>query len=51
METKTLMELNIKENKKSFYKYIVDKRKTKENVGYLQKEMEVLVTQVGHGEG
>lgn len=56
MEAKTLMELNlprnIKENKKkSFCRYIDGKRKTKENVGHLQKEMEDLVTQVGHGEG
>lgn len=55
MKAKTLMELNlardIKENKKSFCKYTDDKRKTKENVGHLQKEMEFLVTQAGHGEG
>lgn len=55
MKAKTLMELNlardIKENKKGFYRYVDDKRKTKESVGHLQKEMEELVTQVGHGEG
>lgn len=42
------MELNlaedIKGNKKSCYRYLADKRKTRENVGSLQKEMAGLVT-------
>ncbi|KFV12791.1 hypothetical protein N339_03014, partial [Pterocles gutturalis] len=42
-KAKALGELNlvrdIKDNKKSFYRYISDKRKTRENVGSLQKEM------------
>ena len=37
------MELNlardVKDNKKCFYKYIGDKRKTRENVGPLMNEM------------
>ncbi|GAB0203429.1 hypothetical protein GRJ2_002808500 [Grus japonensis] len=36
---------DLKGNKKSFYRYISDKRKTKENVGSLWKEMGDLVTQ------
>ncbi|GAB0185476.1 mitochondrial enolase superfamily member 1 [Grus japonensis] len=43
------MELNlardVKGNKKSFYRYINDKRKTRENVGPLQKDIGELVTQ------
>jgi len=35
----------VKGNKKSFYKYISDKRKARENVGPLWKEMGDLVTQ------
>ncbi|KAK4819916.1 hypothetical protein QYF61_014651 [Mycteria americana] len=37
---------DIKGNKKSFYRYIGDKRKTRENVGPLWKETGDLVTQV-----
>ncbi|GAB0182661.1 hypothetical protein GRJ2_000731400 [Grus japonensis] len=48
-KAKALTELNlakdIKGNKKSFYRYVSDKRKTRENVGPLQKEMGDLVTQ------
>ncbi|GAB0183519.1 mitochondrial enolase superfamily member 1 [Grus japonensis] len=48
-KTKTLIELNlardVKGNKKSFYRYISDKRKTRENVGPLRNEMGDLVTQ------
>ncbi|GAB0175820.1 mitochondrial enolase superfamily member 1 [Grus japonensis] len=48
-KAKALRELNlarnVKDNKKSFYKYISDKRKTRENMGPLQKEMGDLVTQ------
>ncbi|GAB0204436.1 mitochondrial enolase superfamily member 1 [Grus japonensis] len=48
-KAKALRELNlakdIKDNKKSFYRYISDKRKIRENVGLLQKEMGDLVTQ------
>ena len=47
-KAKALIELNlardVKGNKKSFYRYISDKRKTRENVGPLQKEMVDLVT-------
>ncbi|GAB0175629.1 hypothetical protein GRJ2_000028100 [Grus japonensis] len=47
-KAKFLIELNlardIKGNKKSFYRYISDKRKTRENVGPLMKEMGDLVT-------
>ncbi|GAB0175757.1 mitochondrial enolase superfamily member 1 [Grus japonensis] len=47
-KAKALIELNlardVKGNKKSFYRYVSDKRKTKENVGPLQKEMGDLVT-------
>ncbi|GAB0199162.1 mitochondrial enolase superfamily member 1 [Grus japonensis] len=48
-KAEALIELNlakdVKGNKKSFYRYISDKRKTRENVGPLQKEMGDLVTQ------
>ena len=48
-KAKALIELNlardIKGNKKSFYRYIGDKRKTRENVGPLWKEMGHMVTQ------
>ncbi|GAB0180313.1 hypothetical protein GRJ2_000496600 [Grus japonensis] len=48
-KAKALIELNlardIKGNKKSFYRYISDKRKTGENVGLLQKETGDWVTQ------
>ncbi|GAB0180188.1 mitochondrial enolase superfamily member 1 [Grus japonensis] len=48
-KVKTLIELNllkdVKGNKKSFYRYISDKKKTRENVGPLWKEMGDLVTQ------
>ncbi|GAB0193583.1 mitochondrial enolase superfamily member 1 [Grus japonensis] len=47
-KAKALIELNlarnVKDNKKSFYRYISDKRKTRENVGSLWKEMGDLVT-------
>ncbi|GAB0209103.1 mitochondrial enolase superfamily member 1 [Grus japonensis] len=36
---------DVKDNKKGFYKYIGDKRKTRENVGLLLNEMGNLVTQ------
>lgn len=36
---------NIKDNKKSFYRYVSNKRKTRENVGLLKKETGELVTQ------
>ena len=46
---KALIELNlardVKGNKKSFYSYVGDKRKTRENVGPLRKETGDLVTQ------
>ncbi|KGL90612.1 hypothetical protein N301_11197, partial [Charadrius vociferus] len=35
---------DIKTNKKSFFKYVSEKRKTRENVGPLQKETQELVT-------
>ena len=48
-KAKALIELNlardIKGNKKSFYRYISDKRRTRENVGPLWNEMGDLVTQ------
>lgn len=47
--TKALKELNLprdhKNNSKTFYRYISGKRKTRENVGPLQKETGELVTQ------
>ncbi|GAB0190944.1 hypothetical protein GRJ2_001559700 [Grus japonensis] len=47
-KAKALIELNlardIKGNKKSFYRYISDKRKTRENVGPLRKETGDLLT-------
>ncbi|KAK4821892.1 hypothetical protein QYF61_004408 [Mycteria americana] len=39
------LERDVKGNKKSFYRYVGDKRKTRENVGPLQKETGDLVTQ------
>ncbi|GAB0188244.1 mitochondrial enolase superfamily member 1 [Grus japonensis] len=48
-KAKALIEFNlardVKGNKKSFYRYISDERKTRENVGPLWKEMGDLVTQ------
>ena len=48
-KAKALTELNlardIRSNKKSFYRYVGDRRKSKENVGPLRKETGVLVTQ------
>ncbi|KFQ11448.1 hypothetical protein N330_00764, partial [Leptosomus discolor] len=48
-KAKALIELNlardIKANKKNFYRYTGDKRRTRENVGPLQKETGDLVTQ------
>ena len=47
-KAKAMIELNlardIKDNKKRFYRYIGDKRKTRENVGPLRNEMGDLVT-------
>ncbi|GAB0183571.1 mitochondrial enolase superfamily member 1 [Grus japonensis] len=47
-KAKALIELNlardIKDNKKSFYRYVSDKRKTRENADPLWKEMGDLVT-------
>ncbi|KAK4823575.1 hypothetical protein QYF61_003579 [Mycteria americana] len=47
-KAKALIELNlardVKGNKKSFYRYVSGKRKTRENVGPLRKEMGNLVT-------
>ena len=47
-KAKALIELNlardVKGNKKNFYRYISDKRKTRENVGPLQKGLGDLVT-------
>ncbi|GAB0210021.1 mitochondrial enolase superfamily member 1 [Grus japonensis] len=36
---------DVKDNKKSFYRYVSDKRRTRENVGPLWNEMSELVTQ------
>ncbi|GAB0204964.1 hypothetical protein GRJ2_002962000 [Grus japonensis] len=48
-KVKALIELNlardVKDNKKSFYRYVSDKRRTRENVSPLQKETGDLVTQ------
>jgi len=48
-KAKALIELNlardVKGNKKSFYRYISDKRKVRDNMGPLQKERGDLVTQ------
>ncbi|GAB0204992.1 hypothetical protein GRJ2_002964800 [Grus japonensis] len=48
-KAKALIELNlardVKDNKKSFYRYVSDKRRTRENVDPLQNEMGDLVTQ------
>ncbi|GAB0207101.1 mitochondrial enolase superfamily member 1 [Grus japonensis] len=48
-KAKALTELNlardIKDSKKSFYTYVSDKKKTRENVGPLQNETGDLVTQ------
>ena len=48
-KAKALIELNlardVKGNKKSFYRYVGDKRKTRENVGPLWKETGDLVSQ------
>lgn len=48
-KTKALTELNldrdVKGNKKSFYRYVLDKRKTRENVSPLWNEERNLVTQ------
>ncbi|GAB0203811.1 hypothetical protein GRJ2_002846700 [Grus japonensis] len=48
-KAKALTELNlardIKDNKKSFYRYVSDKRRTRENVGPLQNETGDLVVQ------
>ncbi|GAB0208206.1 mitochondrial enolase superfamily member 1 [Grus japonensis] len=47
--SKALIEISlardVKDNKKSFYRYVSDKRRTRENVGPLQNEMGDLVTQ------
>ncbi|GAB0209752.1 hypothetical protein GRJ2_003440900 [Grus japonensis] len=48
-KAKALIELklarDVKDNKKSFYRYVSDKRRTRENVGPLQNETGDLVTQ------
>ncbi|GAB0184145.1 mitochondrial enolase superfamily member 1 [Grus japonensis] len=48
-KTKALIEISlardVKGNKKSFYKYVSDKRRTRENVGPLRNETDDLVTQ------
>ncbi|GAB0207806.1 hypothetical protein GRJ2_003246300 [Grus japonensis] len=48
-KAKALIEISlardVKDNKKSFYKYVSDKRRTRENVGPLRNEMGDLVTQ------
>ncbi|GAB0209810.1 mitochondrial enolase superfamily member 1 [Grus japonensis] len=48
-KAKALIELNlardVKDNKKSFYRYVSEKRRTRENVGPLQNETGDLVTQ------
>ncbi|GAB0190817.1 mitochondrial enolase superfamily member 1 [Grus japonensis] len=48
-KAKALIEINlardVKDNKKSFYRYVSDKRRTRENVGPLWNEMGELVTQ------
>ncbi|GAB0189098.1 mitochondrial enolase superfamily member 1 [Grus japonensis] len=48
-KAKALMEISlardVKDNKKSFYRYVSDKRKARENVGPLQNETGDLVTQ------
>ncbi|GAB0184683.1 mitochondrial enolase superfamily member 1 [Grus japonensis] len=49
MSIKALIEINlardVKDNKKSFYRYVSGKRRTRENVGPLQNETGDLVTQ------
>ncbi|GAB0177802.1 mitochondrial enolase superfamily member 1 [Grus japonensis] len=48
-KAKALIEISlardVKDNKKSFYRYVSEKRRTRENVGPLQNEMGDLVTQ------
>ncbi|GAB0203630.1 mitochondrial enolase superfamily member 1 [Grus japonensis] len=48
-KVKALIELNlardVKDNKKSFYRYVSNKRRMRENVGPLRNEMGDLVTQ------
>ncbi|GAB0180169.1 mitochondrial enolase superfamily member 1 [Grus japonensis] len=48
-KAKALIEISlardVKDNKKSFYRYVSDKRRTRENVGPLQNETGDLVTQ------
>ncbi|GAB0204324.1 mitochondrial enolase superfamily member 1 [Grus japonensis] len=48
-KAKALIEISlardVKDNKKSFYRYVSDKRRTRENVGPLRNEMGDLVTQ------
>ncbi|GAB0178261.1 cAMP-dependent protein kinase inhibitor alpha [Grus japonensis] len=48
-KAKALIEINlardVKDNKKSFYRYVSDKRRTRENMGPLQNETGDLVTQ------
>ncbi|GAB0177368.1 hypothetical protein GRJ2_000202000 [Grus japonensis] len=48
-KAKALIEISlardVKDNKKSFYRYVSDKRRTRENVGPLQNETGELVTQ------
>ncbi|GAB0177815.1 mitochondrial enolase superfamily member 1 [Grus japonensis] len=48
-KAKALIEISlardVRDNKKSFYRYVSDKRRTRENVGPLRNEMGELVTQ------
>ncbi|GAB0175874.1 mitochondrial enolase superfamily member 1 [Grus japonensis] len=48
-KAKALIEVSlagdVKDNKKSFYRYVSDKRRTRENVGPLRNETGALVTQ------
>ncbi|GAB0175988.1 mitochondrial enolase superfamily member 1 [Grus japonensis] len=43
--TEISLDRDVKDNKKSFYKYVSDKRRTRENVGPLRNETGDLVTQ------
>ncbi|GAB0209645.1 mitochondrial enolase superfamily member 1 [Grus japonensis] len=44
-QTELNLARDVKDNKKSFYSYVSDKRRTRENVGILQNYMGDLVTQ------
>ncbi|GAB0188641.1 mitochondrial enolase superfamily member 1 [Grus japonensis] len=43
--TEITLARDVKDNKKSFYRYVIDKRRTRENVGPLRNETGDLVTQ------